>query len=64
MKESCSIKYRCTIYLLVILSIILGALNVSGQEEDPINWITSRDEAIATALSEGKLILLLIGNTT
>jgi hypothetical protein len=48
-----------------LLSLILGTFSASGQEEDSqIDWITSRDEAIEIALSEGKLILLLIGNTT
>lgn len=60
MRKKLSLKYRCTIYLLVILSIVLGTFNASGQDES-INWVTSKEETIATALSEGKYILLLAG---
>ncbi|MFC1841353.1 hypothetical protein ACFL1N_17440 [Thermodesulfobacteriota bacterium] len=56
--------YRFILYISLIPLIILSTFSASGEEDDQIPWITSRDEAIETALSEGKYILLVIGSDT
>ena len=55
---------RCIVYFIFMLGICMNAVTVSGQEDDPITWVTSRDVAISTALSEGKYILLVAGSST
>jgi hypothetical protein len=44
-----------------ILIININTTTVIGQEYVPLTWVTSRDEAISIALSEGKYVLLLAG---
>ncbi|MFC1493913.1 hypothetical protein ACFL6W_01415 [Thermodesulfobacteriota bacterium] len=56
--------YRFILYISLIPLIILSTFSASGQEEDLLAWVTSRDEAIEVALNEGKYILLVIGRDT
>ena len=64
MKAIHLIKFRYIICFVFILIINLNTTSVSGQEDAPLNWVTSRNEAIATALKEGKYILLVAGSDT
>lgn len=57
------ILYHRIVYLSLILLIILGPISVSGEEDEPINWITSRSVAIEKGLSEGKYILMVAGSS-
>ena len=63
MEKNNRLYFRGIICFLFILGISINAAIVLAQEDD-ITWVTSRDEAISTALNEGKYILLVAGSDT
>ena len=64
LNENKLFHYRFLMFAFFIILTGLNSSPASGQEDEPLNWVTSRAEAIATALSEGKLILLVAGSET
>ena len=63
LKKNPMFYFRYTISLSFILLIILSAFSASGDEDDTLTWVTTKDAAVEKALSEGKYILLFAGQT-